>query len=147
MADRSAWRKWYAMAAWRKLRAAHLAAHPLCVMCQEQGYTRAADTVDHSIAHRGDERLFFDARNLSSLCKPHHDSTAQARDRTGFVRGCDINGFPLDPNHPWRVERRKRAIDTPSIATRLYGLPCGTGGPSEGISARFTSRRCARAPT
>lgn len=99
----------YASKAWAALRASHLAEHPLCAWCSEAGYTRAAEVVDHSLAHRGNEALFFDPANLLSLCRPHHDSAAQSRDRTGRVRGCDINGQPLDPHHPWNLERRARA--------------------------------------
>lgn len=94
---------------WKDLRAAHLAANPLCVWCREEGRTTGATVCDHILAHRGDAALFFDPRNLQSLCKPHHDGAAQRRDKSGHIIGCDVNGFPLDPNHPWAVERRRRA--------------------------------------
>lgn len=105
---RPQWRKLYGTARWVKLRAAHLAEHPLCAWCQEQGVVRAAEVVDHSIAHKGNESIFFDPTVLLALCKPHHDGAAQARDKNGRVRGCDVNGFPRDPNHPWNRETRGR---------------------------------------
>jgi 5-methylcytosine-specific restriction endonuclease McrA len=57
--------------AWQKRRAAHLAAHPLCVMCQAAGRVTTATVVDHITPHRGDKTLFDGP--VQSLCKPHHD--------------------------------------------------------------------------
>jgi 5-methylcytosine-specific restriction protein A len=72
---------------WRRLRAAFLSAHPLCMCddCQE-GKKRVtlATVVDHiePIAERPDLRLEWS--NLRSMSKPHHDRhTARTR---GFGR-------------------------------------------------------------
>lgn len=61
---------------WRKARAAYLTVHPACVMCGAP-----ATTVDHIIAHRGDDRLFWDRNNWQSLCTHHHNSTKQREER------------------------------------------------------------------
>lgn len=66
--------------AWQKARAGHLANSPLCVMCERDGRVTLATVVDHSIAHRGDMKLFWDSSKWQSLCKQHHDSEAQRRD-------------------------------------------------------------------
>lgn len=68
-------------AAWRRLRAAFLAANPLCRMCEAEGRTTAAGVVDHirPIAERPDLRLEWS--NLQSLCQPHHDRDKQREDR------------------------------------------------------------------
>lgn len=95
------WAHLYNRAAWKALRAHHLSANPLCVMCTQAGKTAAATVVDHVIPHKGDEGLFFDARNLQSLCKTHHDSSKQRQESRGYVMGCDVNGMPIDPNHHW----------------------------------------------
>jgi 5-methylcytosine-specific restriction endonuclease McrA len=66
---------------WQQARAAHLAEHPLCVMCQSEGHVTAADVVDHETPHRGDAQLFWDRSQWQSLCKRHHDSAKQAEER------------------------------------------------------------------
>lgn len=57
---------------WQKAREVHLAAHPLCVHCEEEGKTTAATDVDHIKPHKGDMDLFWDERNWQSLCSTHH---------------------------------------------------------------------------
>ncbi len=57
---------------WQRARLAHLAEHPLCVMCEAEGEVEPAVDVDHKIPHRGNERLRMDPRNWQSLCKRHH---------------------------------------------------------------------------
>lgn len=65
---------------WRKARADHLAAHPLCVACQARDRVRAATVVDHKVPHRGCLRLFWDRDNWQSLCKQHHDHKTATED-------------------------------------------------------------------
>ena len=60
-----------------------------------------AIAVDHVTPHKGDEALFFDEDNWSPLCKPCHDGAKQEFEKSGTIRGCDVNGIPLDPAHPW----------------------------------------------
>ena len=90
-------RRLYRTAAWRALRAAQLEA---CCNCQHPGCRRAATVVDHKVAHRGSNSLFFDPGNLQSLCKRHHDSKT-ARYDGGFGRaratsdGDELDGFGL----------------------------------------------------
>jgi 5-methylcytosine-specific restriction enzyme A len=62
------------LAAWKRLRLAHLKANPLCVKCKANGRVEAATVVHHIRAHRGERTLFLDPTNLESSCKPHHDS-------------------------------------------------------------------------
>jgi len=71
-------------------------------MCREIGRTRLAQVVDHIVAKRDggtDERV-----NLQSLCAHCHDSVKAAEERGGGVRGCSLDGTPLDPRHPWRID-------------------------------------------
>lgn len=65
---------------WKALRAKHLRSHPFCVECGV-----VADTVDHIIAHRGDDRLRLDPSNLRSFCRTHH-SRKTVRQDGGFGR-------------------------------------------------------------
>ena len=88
---------------WRRRRRAFLQTNSLCRMCQEIGRTTLATIVDHITPHKEDERLFFDEANWQSLCRRCHDNVKREFDRTGRLRGCDVNGVPLDPNHHWRT--------------------------------------------
>ena len=86
--------------AWQKRRAAQLAEHPLCRLCMDlRGKVTPATVADHIEPHRGDLELF--AGPLQSLCAPCHSSVKQAQESGGHIRGCDVNGYPLDPLHPW----------------------------------------------
>jgi len=88
-------------ALWQKARAQYLSERPLCVMCEQAGRLAAASVVDHRIPHKGDAARFWDQANWQPLCKRCHDAGKQSQDRTGRVRGADVNGRPLDPSHPW----------------------------------------------
>lgn len=66
------------------------------------GRVTAATVADHVTPHRGDPALF--AGPLQSLCGPCHSSWKQQMEKSGRIEGCDINGIPLDPNHPFRKE-------------------------------------------
>lgn len=81
-------------ATWRRLRAAHLSAEPLCRKCKERGIVRAATVVDHVVPHRGDLTLFRDPLNFASLCTSCHSSTKQREERGRPKLGADRSGWP-----------------------------------------------------
>jgi len=58
--------------AWRRARARHLAAHPLCELCEEAGRLAPATTVHHRVklADGGTH----DQANLQSLCAGCHSA-------------------------------------------------------------------------
>lgn len=69
-------------ARWRRLRAAFLAAHPLCEECQREGRIAPATDVDHRVPRRrgGTD----DESNLQALCHVHHsEKTAREDGRWG----------------------------------------------------------------
>ena len=68
---------------WQQAREQYLMEHPLCVFCQAEGRAVAANVVDHKIAHRGDQELFWDRDNWQSLCPPCHSSTKQREEAQG----------------------------------------------------------------
>lgn len=70
---------------WQQARAVYLLQNPLCVHCQQAGRVQLATEVDHIVAHRGDQQLFWDQGNWQGLCKPHH-SEKTAREDGGFGR-------------------------------------------------------------
>jgi 5-methylcytosine-specific restriction protein A len=98
--EANAWRKLYSTAQWRALRAMHAAAHPLCEECLKRGRAVPLQAVNHKIPHKGDRTLFFDDRNLQSLCNPHHDGPTQRAEAAGFSPAVDTHGYPVDPAHP-----------------------------------------------
>ena len=65
---------------WQRARKVYLAAHPLCEECRKNGrYVKATD-VDHIIAHRGDQDLFWDQSNWQALCHSCHSKKTNRED-------------------------------------------------------------------
>lgn len=65
-------------------------------MCEQMGRITQATVCDHIKPHKGNEALFFDPANLSSLCKLHHDSAKQRAERRGEdVRVTGLDGWPV----------------------------------------------------
>jgi len=96
------YKKLYSTKQWYRLRHYQLKQSPLCIFCQKLGRIQAAQIVDHIEPHRGDKQKFFDANNLQSLCKLCHDGAKQQLEKSGALRGCDINGIPFDSGHHWQ---------------------------------------------
>ena len=87
---------------WRRESRNFLRRNPLCRMCAEIGRTRLAVLVDHIVPFKGDAELFWDsANNWQGLCTPCHSGAKASFERTGRLRGCDINGVPVDKGHHW----------------------------------------------
>ena len=95
--------RWYDRREWRdRIQPRQLAREP---MCQWPQCERPADTVDHitPISQGGAKR---DPGNLQSLCFDHHQ-IKRAAERHGqdwrkqAYRGCNDDGTPRDPEHPW----------------------------------------------
>jgi len=91
------YRCWYYTTRWRELRKAQLQREPLCHLCRAGGRRTPATIVDHRRPHRGSAALFFDAGNLASLCKPHHDATKQRQERGRKQVGVANDGWPAEP--------------------------------------------------
>lgn len=72
--------------------------------CAQLGLDVLATVVDHIKPHRGDMALFWDEANWQGLCKPCHDGAKAQLERTGRLRGCDVNGVPIDSSHAWSAE-------------------------------------------
>lgn len=94
---------------WKALRAEKLKRTPLCEYCPPDR-RRPATCVDHSehIRFKGDERA-WDVMKLRSSCWPCHGAKtargpeAGAAQTTKPMKGCDVDGLPLDPSHPFRA--------------------------------------------
>lgn len=63
---------------WRRLRMRVLSSHPTCVMCEREGYVRAATEVHHVVpvetafTLREKSALMYDPGNLMPLCHGCH---------------------------------------------------------------------------
>jgi len=90
----------YYTARWSRLRKAQLKREPLCHLCLALGRTTPATICDHVEPHKGDVAKFW-AGPFQSLCKQCHDSAKQVEERSGLLKGCDQDGYPVDPKHPW----------------------------------------------
>lgn len=97
----------YNTARWQRLRAAHLELFPLCEGCRAMGSLTPANTVDHRIAITEGGPAFPNHDGLASYCPGCHAAKTVRGAEAGAVRtakprkGCDANGNPLDPAHPW----------------------------------------------
>jgi len=99
---------------WRRLRALVLSEEPFCRNCIEQDVKPPSpsiivDHIDGKAADLDDYRR----SNLQGLCR-YHDGLKSVAENGGFgggratarPAGCDENGIPLDPQHPWAISRR-----------------------------------------
>jgi 5-methylcytosine-specific restriction enzyme A len=84
---------------WQRVRRHQLLVQPLCEMCQQHGISRPATCVDHIVPHRNDVNAFW-FNPLQSLCASCHSGPKRCKELRGYERGCDVHGYPLDPNHP-----------------------------------------------
>jgi hypothetical protein len=89
---------------WRRLRKAKLAQRPFCEPCRARGRIVEANTVDHSKAVAAGGDPFPPLSGLMSMCHACHNTKTNAVDRAGGkgvrFKGCDADGFPIDPQHP-----------------------------------------------
>lgn len=99
----------YNTARWQRLRAAHLRMSPLCIGCDAMGRVVVANTVDHVVPISAGGPAFPSHDGLASYCAACHSAKTARGDEAGAVKttkprkGCDANGNPLDPRHPWHA--------------------------------------------
>ena len=108
-------------AAWRKLRAHVLAGEPLCRHCTARGLTVVATDLDH----RDNDPTNNEATNLTPLCRECHSRKTNADMGRNVSMGCDSNGLPLDPAHPWNNAAEADLTSPEKIASnRLPPTDC-----------------------
>jgi 5-methylcytosine-specific restriction protein A len=83
--------------AWQKLRASVLRESPLCEHCRRRGVLTTATDVDHVNGDPGDNSR----ENLAALCHACHSIKTAADHGKQVRQGCDKDGIPTDPAHPW----------------------------------------------
>ncbi|WPC65272.1 HNH endonuclease signature motif containing protein [Rhodoferax ferrireducens] len=107
--------------AWRTLRALVLSDQPLCEHCADDyGNVVPATDVDHI-----DNDPTNNSRdNLSSLCHAcHSKKTMASLHGRKAPMGCDVDGVPLDPCHPWRIAamaQRSQGTDSVEPSVSLH---------------------------
>lgn len=90
------YKRWYKTSRWQKLRAAFLAKHPVCVMCEAEGKTTKATVCDHIEPHRGDAAKFWSGP-YQALCQTHHSSDKQRMEKGGKPKPrTGLDGWPVD---------------------------------------------------
>lgn len=105
----------YSTAQWQRLRSAHLDIEPMCRGCKEQGHRTLANTVDHITPISEGGHPFPGHDGLASYCPACHSAKTARGSEAGAIRtskprkGCDAQGNPLDPAHPWNAEKSLKA--------------------------------------
>ena len=102
--------KWpYTTQRWQRLRRLKLQVNPLCEYCLNEGRITPAVAVDHivPVAKGGDPYPPLD--HMDSCCSPCHNRKTrfEQQNRPLTVKGCNVFGNPLDPNHDWYKQRCK----------------------------------------
>jgi 5-methylcytosine-specific restriction protein A len=73
--------KFYNGARWKRLRSAHLAAHPLCEQCLKEGQVTEATIVHHVKERLQAPEMAYDSDNLESICDAHHTAEHNRRNQ------------------------------------------------------------------
>lgn len=95
---------------WLRLRRDTLTAHPLCELCQADGYITPATEVHHrtpveyGINYREKYRLMYDPKNLCALCHDCHVKVHTEMGRSGK-----------------EATRRRNAEQVKNIITKYFG--------------------------
>jgi uncharacterized protein (TIGR02646 family) len=105
----------YTSTEWKRLRAAILKRDGYrCVVCKCDVSGKGQARVDHIKPRKTHPELALDPSNLRTLCSDHDNqshrekaSGALQRHERFVIRGCDADGWPTDPNHPWRSPLRR----------------------------------------
>lgn len=98
------YRGWYNTKRWQIIRDHQLHKQPLCERCKAKNRIVQATVCHHTVKHDGDPVLFWTGPFASS-CKDCHDTIEQAIEARGYEVGCDVNGRPTAPDHPWNLKR------------------------------------------
>ena len=94
----------YNTAQWHRVRRLKLEENTLCEECLKLGRLEPAVAVDHIVAVKAGGDPFPTLDGLRSLCVSCHNRKTRIVEQQGkelTVKGCDANGMPLDPVHPW----------------------------------------------
>ena len=90
----------YRSKAWRRLRWATLQRDPYCIV---RGCGAVSMVADHIVPRtRGGADTLA---NLRGLCTPCHNRRSAQGNAEPRAIGCNVDGSPRDPAHPWLSEK------------------------------------------
>lgn len=93
---------------WDKASKGFLRNNPLCTCCEANGTAQPAQVTDHTVPHRGDNKLFWLRSNWQGLCKWCHDNIKQPLE-IAYAKGeLDEKLLNLNRVTPGWVHPRKR---------------------------------------
>lgn len=85
-----------------------------CVVCNRSVAGKGQSRVDHILPRSDYPHLSLDVNNLRTLCAEHDSHAHREKGRRGggggereerfVIKGCDVDGKPLDPSHPWNKD-------------------------------------------
>ena len=116
---------------WRAIRQMVLDREPLCRYCKARGIVTPATEVDHIHRDTSDNRL----EALQPLCKSCHSEKTAAEVEGRMMKGCDVNGWPIDPRHPWNIESSNVSREENRHDPDREGTP-----PNHAINAKATNK-------
>ena len=76
------------------------------------GIVAPANTVDHRVPVSEGGNPFPPIEELATYCPPCHSAKTARGSEAGAVRtrkprkGCNADGSPLDPSHPWHAKQK-----------------------------------------
>lgn len=97
----------------RRVRESYFAAHPVCERCEKKGKVKPS----YILHHKDRNQENWSCENLEALCNECHEIEHGRK----IVSGCDVNGFPINEDHPWKkmykqeqecISCRKKFIST-----------------------------------
>ena len=136
----------YNTQAWQRLRRLKLASAPLCEGCHAMGIVTPANTVDHCVPVNEGGNPFPALSELTSYCPSCHSAKTARGSEAGAVRtrkprkGCNPDGTPIDPVHPWHAGKQSTG------STRKKSLTARASGPTVGINFELVSDRAGQRP-
>jgi 5-methylcytosine-specific restriction protein A len=121
----------YNTARWQRLRRLKLSSSPICEDCERIGIVVPAQAVDHRDPISAGGEPFPELDKLASLCNSCHSAKTARGVEAGAVRtskprvrkGCDADGNPLDPTHPWSTKNLSRLTRKDRAVTLLLSYP------------------------
>jgi 5-methylcytosine-specific restriction enzyme A len=99
----------YTTQRWQRLRKQKLQRNPLCEACLQHSKIVPAVAIDHRKPIKEGGEPFPPLDQLASLCDSCHNTKTRAEqmgETNWMYKGCDVFGYPLDPNHPCYRERK-----------------------------------------
>jgi hypothetical protein len=93
--EKQHWRRWYSGIWWKRRQAAQMRREPFCRTCGS-----IASVADHIEPHRGQKHAFAHGK-LQSLCRTCHETKKKTEEHRGFDTAIGLDGYPLDPRHPF----------------------------------------------